>query len=822
MDTSMNMLKMKYPASWHKALWREGIPLGNGELGALVMGGVGKESVIFNHSRLWLPGTTMEVPDVSDALLATRKMMDQGDYVKASPMICQALIDKGYCSEVEYSYPLTELSFDYRCDKPFKKYLRTLDMENAECTVKYEADGVKHLRKCFVSRVDNVFVYEYSLPDSSINVNMSMDFVHTNDIYSEEIYSSVKDTVQKTFSDGFLTFSANNGMEYGAVCRIVTDGDALFDGNILKIKNAKNLTLLLMAFVGEKTSQAVCRAKKEIGMLGTDYEQLFKANIKAHKELYSKTDISLSGNGVGLLNEELLLDAYDGEISEELMEKLWRFGRYLYVSATREDGLPAVMYGLWKGEYKLVWDINMANVNLEMINWNATKGGLSSLLMPVINYYFDHMDIYRHNAQRIFGCRGIYIPSITTPNIHTLSILVPVISNWISGAGWIAQHFFDYYKYTGDLETLKNKIMPFLYECIAFYRDYVIIDKDGKYKFYPSVSPENTPGNFMPEDFSEDMGHIMPSAINATMDIAIMKEVISNFIEGSALTGQYKDEIAEITAMQERFPDYSVNRDGALKEWIFDDFEENYNHRHYSHLYPLFPGDEFIQNEDAEMIKAAEKALKMRDLRGQSGWSFPMSANIYARLGDGDSALNSIALMARTCLLNNFFTLHNDWRKMGATFDLGTVAPVQMDAIIGTASVLQEMLLYSSPKIIKLLPALPERLNRVKVKNLCFCSGSASFEWDGETLDCVLTFERQSQLKVMLPENFQISGLSSENCICEKISDNGLRVACQSGSLKITAKKYNWRYIDGNIVSKSDKRVQGQAVLELERKAVKG
>lgn len=56
-------------------------------------------------------------------------------------------------------------------------------------------------------------------------------------------------------------------------------------------------------------------------------------------------------------------------------------------------------------------------------------------------------------------------------------------------------------------------------ETALFYQDFAVLDEQGKVKLYPSVSPENTPKNFIPPHFADHMGHILPTVMNATMDL---------------------------------------------------------------------------------------------------------------------------------------------------------------------------------------------------------------------------------------------------------------------------------------------------------------
>ena len=120
----------------------------------------------------------------------------------------------------------------------------------------------------------------------------------------------------------------------------------------------------------------------------------------------------------------------------------------------------------------------------------------------------------------------------------------------------------------------------------------------------------------------------------------------------------------------------------------------------------------------------------MIGLKEQSGWSLAHMANSYARTGEGDLALECLEILSRTCLLNNLYTTHNDWRDMGIGVDMPW-APFQIDANMGWTAAVQEMLLFSRPGEISLLPALPEKWRRGRVTGLrCRGGVEVTIEWD--------------------------------------------------------------------------------------------
>jgi alpha-L-fucosidase 2 len=340
------------------------------------------------------------------------------------------------------------------------------------------------------------------------------------------------------------------------------------------------------------------------------------------------------------------------------------------------------------------------------------------------------MDDFRTNARNLYGCRGIFVPAISTPDSGRLEDLQPHIIHWTGAAGWLAQHYYDYYLYTQDERFLRERALPFLRETAHFYEDFFITGDDDLYLSVPSVSPENTPGNWMGES-RQDRIH---TTINATMDFAIAKEVLTNLIEGAELVGMYTDEMETWQTMLTRIPPYQINQDGAIKEWMHPWFDDNYHHRHQSHLYPVFPGMEITKEEQPELFQAFVTAVKKRlviGLRQQTSWSLVHMACVYARMGEGDLALECLDILGRSALMNNFFTVHNDWRHMGLSLDRLNWAPFQIDANMGWTAAVQEMLLFSKPGWIRLLPALPARWPAGSAYGL-LCRGGikVDLDWD--------------------------------------------------------------------------------------------
>ena len=216
-------------------------------------------------------------------------------------------------------------------------------------------------------------------------------------------------------------------------------------------------------------------------------------------------------------------------------------------------------------------------------------------------------------------------------------------------------------------------------------------------------------------------------------------------------------------------PPYLVNSDGALKEWADEELQDHYPHRHVSHIYPLFPGEEITKETDPVLYEATARAVDLRKLGSQSGWSLAHMAAIYAVLERGERVAECLDTLLKGCTISNFFTLHNDYRNMGVALSWKE-PPVQMDAGMGFVNAVQMMLLQEVRGCLRILPALPKRLGKGSVTDFHFTNGRVSMEWDREchSLKVEIILVRKGNTRVELPEGFRagqiaVSGGSYES-----------------------------------------------------------
>ncbi len=737
--------------------WREALPSGNGQVGALVYGSVNAERVLFNHNELWYGGRIAELPDMSADLAVVRKLMLEGNYVAANGHYSKKMRGMGFKGTNARYHPAFDMLVTTDTDKMFEDYARTLNFETGEVEVRWRDGDTRFSRKLFVSIPDEVSVMSITADQAGrVNGSVTLDIHDLKDAIDKSGKYIDSPFTYKTIVDGeFVEFRADgsDGGEFGGVLRVIcSNGQVSADPGEIRFSGTDEVVLVVGFFANEEAATAVPRLKKELGALEGDYATLFARHAPLHRKKFNTVRVNINPNGPqDTPNEYLLLDAYQNPASPELIQRLADYGRYLLISSTRPGGYPANLQGIWNGDYIPPWAGFLGNnENLQMNYWQALPGDLEDSMMGFFDYFDSNLDEFRTNAKQLFGCRGIFIPPFMSPESGVLRHTAPHVIHWTDAAGWLASFYYDYYLFTGNEEFLKNRAVPFMKEVALFYEDYIVKGPDGKNMFFPGSSPENYPSSIKER---------VKVHMNATISYAISKEIFSNLVEACERLGIEQEGVARWKKQLADMPDYQVNEDGAIREWMHPDFTDCYEHRHQSHIYPLFPGTEVTEESNPEIYEACRVAIEKRlviGLSSQTGWSLAHMANVYARLGDGDRALDALNILTRCCLGQNLFTYHNDWRKMGVTTThvYGRTSPFQMDANFGIPAAVMEMLCGSTSDMLSILPALPTKWTTGDFKDMLTRTGTrASASWDMEkkTIELKLTSVRENTFDLKFP-----------------------------------------------------------------------
>ena len=732
--------------------WQDALPAGNGQVGALVYGSVNAERILFNHNRLWYGGRIADVPDMSEDLDVVRQLMLEGKYVEANGHYSKKMRGMGFKGSNARYHPAFDMLVTADTEKMFEDYARTVNFETGEIEVTWSEGDTRFSRKLFVSIPDDVSVMSITANKSGVvNGRVTLDIHDLKDALDRKGKISKPGFTYKTIVDGdFIEFRADgsDGGEFGGVLRVLnTNGKVNVSDEAIHFSGADEAVLIVGFFANEPSDTAVPRLKKQLGALSGSYAELFSRHAKMHRAKFNAMELTLNRK-LDTPNEQLLLDVYENPASTELVQKLFDYGRYLLVSGSRGGSIPMGLQGIWNGDYQPAWaGLYGINENLQMAYWQALPGNMEDSIMAFYDYFDAHLDDFRYNAKQMWGCRGIYIPPFMSPESGRMRHTSPHVIHWTDAAGWLASFYYDYYLFTGDEEFLRTRAVPFMKEVALFYEDYIVKGEDGKNMLFPSQSPENVPSNMMRDRVKVQM--------NSTIAFAISKEVFHNLVEACEHLGIEQEGVKRWKKQLADMPDYQVNKDGAICEWMHPDFEDNYEHRHQSHIYPVFPGMEVTEESNPEIYEACRVAIEKRlviGLQSQTGWSMAHMTNVYARLGDGERAMDALNILSSNFVGENLFTYHDGLRDVGVK--TRTVSPFQIDANCGISAAVIEMLCGSTSDMLRILPALPTAWSTGEFDGMLTRAGArTSARWDMEkkTIELKLTAVRDNAFDLKFP-----------------------------------------------------------------------
>jgi len=270
-----------------------------------------------------------------------------------------------------------------------------------------------------------------------------------------------------------------------------------------------------------------------------------------------------------------------------------------------------------------------------------------------------------------------------------------------------------------------------------FFEDYLYEGPDGKFIFSPTQSPENTPGNSKSQ-----------ASFNATMDVAVARELLRNTIAASRELGRNAPKIQKWEAMLAKMPDYSIDDRGIIKEWLTPRLENNDNHRHCSQLYPLFDGMPIEIAQSPALRAAFKKSIEYKldkhwrnNRHGFMSFGLVQLGQAATSLGERELAYECLRHLVNRFWLNNLASMHNH-RSL-----------FNMDISGGMPAVIIKMLVASEVGKIQLLPALPPAWPSGRIEGV-LCRGAVKIErlnWDGKQIDVTLRSAKAQTLMVELP-----------------------------------------------------------------------
>lgn len=748
---SINSLGQTDKILWYNqpaSYFEESLALGNGKMGASVFGGVNNDKIFLNDATLWSgePVNPNNNPEAYNYLPAIRQALKDENYKLADSLnhYLQGTFSESYA-------PLGTMHIHFSHQGEYKNYYRELDISTAVSKVSYQVGDTHFQREYFISHPDQIMVIHLS-GNKKNSINCSLEFEsllkytlsNSQNILEANGYTPYHtEPNYRGDMPNAIQFDENRGTRFTSLFTVkASDGNVSILNNKLEISECSDAVILISvatSFNGFNKNpvsegldnQAIAKYKLETASKKS-YAELKNEHITDYQSLFNRVSFSLgTAEDFQLPTDKRLMRYSEGKDDKNLEILYFQYGRYLLISSSRSEGVPANLQGIWNPYIRPPWSSNYTlNINAEENYWMAESANLSELHLPLLSFIKNIAETGAITAKNYYNaggwtaCHNSDIWAMSNP-VGDFGKGDPNWANWNMAGAWLSTHLWEHYSFTHDTAYLKNDAYPLMKGAVQFCLDWMIQNEKGEWITSPGTSPENL--------YVTPNGYVGATLYGATADLAMIRELFEDFIAASNVLKINTEFVARVVQVFENLHPYKIGKKGNLQEWYFDWEDAEPLHRHQSHLFGLYPGHHIYPHETPQLAQACRTTLEIKGDE-TTGWSKGWRINLWARLWDGNRAYKMYRELLRY--------VDPDGKDINYTGGGGTYPnlfdahpPFQIDGNFGGSAAVIEMLMQSDENKIYLLPALPETWDEGSIQGICARGGFVvSIAWEKATL----------------------------------------------------------------------------------------